>query len=225
MSEVEPYTEEYIQEQLKDMNRYNPDNQPMLEDYVMQQVRDGTYDLDGNMALLKLYQFYPNSVRYEIILRVLLKGMMRLPQPDFVMYKSLLSSLTDPDMDKNVTRALEIHKLLEKCRFGRFWEELQAEHDMIIEFNGFEDAIRSYICGVISISFQRLSLENLKEFLGLANTQDVTEWIEKYGWTRDQGMVFVASQEEKVKSKSIVERVDLESLVPVMSLGARKIGK
>ena len=146
--------------------------------------------------------------------------MMRLPQPDFVMYKSLLSSLTDPDMDKNVTRALgksfhhlkwyftsspminpnlEIHKLLEKCRFGRFWEELQAEHDMIIEFNGFEDAIRSYICGVISISFQRLSLENLKEFLGLANTQDVTEWIEKYGWTRDQGTVFVASQEEKVK--------------------------
>ena len=112
---------------------------------------------------------------------------------------------------------------------------------MIIEFNGFEDAIRSYICGVISISFQRLSLENLKEFLGLANTQDVTEWIEKYGWTRDQGTVFVASQEEKVKvkthdksiwlsiplfqSKSIVERVDLESLVPVMSLGARKIGK
>ena len=80
MSEVEPYTEEYIQEQLKDMNRYNPDNQvtflicnpfwdqiqPMLEDYVMQQVRDGTYDLDGNMALLKLYQFYPNSVRYEV---------------------------------------------------------------------------------------------------------------------------------------------------------------
>ena len=38
----------------------------MLEDYVMQQVRDGTYDLDGNMALLKLYQFYPNSVRYEV---------------------------------------------------------------------------------------------------------------------------------------------------------------
>ena len=38
----------------------------MLESYVMQQVRDGTYDLDANMALLKLYQFYPNSVRYEV---------------------------------------------------------------------------------------------------------------------------------------------------------------
>ena len=113
------------------------------------------------------------------------------------MLLALLVSLGISQPSLNIN--LEIHKLLEKCRFGRFWEELQAEHDMIIEFNGFEDAIRSYICGVISISFQRLSLENLKEFLGLANTQDVTEWIEKYGWTRDQGMVFVASQEEKVK--------------------------
>ena len=132
----------------------------MLEAYVSQQVRDGTYDLDANMALLKLYQFYPDRVRYEvcsflkcsirsfifeinlshklkmypvvinlalneqpakadwswwnssskklfkIILAVLLKGMMRLPEPDFVMYKALLASLNDPDMDKNVKRAL-----------------------------------------------------------------------------------------------------------------------
>ena len=65
---------------------------------------------------------------------------------------------------------LEIHKLLEKCRFGKFWEELQAEHDMIIEFEGFEDSIRNYICGVVSASFQRLSLENLKEFLGVSRS-------------------------------------------------------
>ena len=73
-------------------------------------------------------------------------------------------------MDQNVKRALglqnntfvitctsfnlEIHKLLEKCQFEKFWKELKAEHDMIIEFHGFEDAIRNYICGVISISFQ-----------------------------------------------------------------------
>ena len=51
----------------------------MLEDYVMQQVRDGTYDLDGNMALLKLYQFYPNSVRYEVS-----------PQPSINLITSIL---------------------------------------------------------------------------------------------------------------------------------------
>ena len=45
-------------------------------------------------------------IQLQIILAVLLKGMMRLPEPDFVMYKALLSSLNDPDMDKNVKRAL-----------------------------------------------------------------------------------------------------------------------
>ena len=58
----------------------------------------------SDMRLVTIHSAYLNHDK--IILRVLLKGMMRLPQPDFVMYKSLLSSLTDPDMDKNVTRAL-----------------------------------------------------------------------------------------------------------------------
>ena len=40
--------------------------------------------------------------------------MMRLPEPDFVMYKALLASLNDPDMDKNVKRALGQFKISEK---------------------------------------------------------------------------------------------------------------
>jgi len=222
---VGPYTQEHIHNQLQDMNRYNPDNQPILEEYVMQQVREGSYDLDANMALLKLYQFYPNSTRNEIILSVLLKGMMVLPEPHFVMYKSLVVSLTDEDMDKNLRRAFEIHKILEQCRFARFWEELQAEHDMIVEFHGFEEAIRIYICGVIQNSFQRLSRDNLKEYLGLTKDGDLNEWMDRYGWTSDQGIVFIKNQEEIVKSKSIVEKVDLAGLVPVMRLGARTTGK
>jgi len=219
-----PFTQEFIHSQLQDMNRYNPENQPILEQYVTQQVREGSYDLDANMALLKLYQFYPNSISNEVVLSVLLKGMMALPEPHFIMYKSLVSSLTDDDMDKNVKRALEIHKILEQCKFAKFWEELQAEHDMIVEFVGFEDAIRDFICGVISSSFQRLSRDNLKEFLGLTKDGDLNEWIDQFGWSSDQGIVFIANQEEKVKSKSIVEKVDLAGLVPVMRLGARKIG-
>ena len=76
---------------------------------------------------------------------------------------------------------------------------MQAEHDMIIDFDGFKDSIRHYICGVISASFRRLSLENSKEFLGYSSTQDAQSWIDRPGWTRDQGIVFVASQEDKVK--------------------------
>ncbi|CBY09497.1 unnamed protein product [Oikopleura dioica] len=220
-----PFDPKSIHDRLKDMNRYNPENQPILEEYVLQQVREGEYDLDANMALLKLYQFYPNSIRHEIVLYVLLKGMMVLPEPDFVMYKALLSNLNDEDMDQSVRRSLEIHKLLEQCNYPKFWEALQIEHDMIAEFAGFEDAIRNHICGVITHSFQRLSRDLVKEFLGIQKEQDLNLWIERFGWKAEQNVIFVTSQEDKVKSKSIVEKVDLSGLVSVMRLGARKLGK
>ena len=34
----------------------------------MQQVREGSYDLDANMALLKLYQFYPSHLQNDVSL-------------------------------------------------------------------------------------------------------------------------------------------------------------
>merc|ERR1712080_106065 len=103
--------------------------------------------------------------------------------------------------------------MLEQCRFVKFWEELQTDHDLIQPCIGFEDAIREYICGVIQNSFQRLTRDNLKDFLGFSRDSDVNGWIERKGWGSDQGIVFVASQEEKVKSKSIVEKLDLSGLV------------
>merc|ERR1711970_588698 len=217
----EKITPESISERLQDMNRYNPDNQGILEEYVFQQVHEGTYDLDENMALLKLYQFYPHQTRHEIIVYVLLKALMNLPNHDFVLYKSLLTTLLDEDKDKNVKRVLEIHKMLEQCRFAQFWTEIQTDHDLVERLVGFEDAIRTYISGIIANSFQRLSRDNVKEFLGMNKEAEINSWIERNGWTGDQGVVFIASQEEKVKSKSIVEKLDLSGLVPVMTLGAK----
>jgi len=43
------------------------------------------------------------------------------------------------------------------------------------------------------------SRDNLKEFLGLTKDGDLNEWIDQFGWSSDQGIVFIASQEEKVK--------------------------
>lgn len=37
------------------INRYNPDNIPLLEEYVQHQIEEKKYNLDANLALLKLY--------------------------------------------------------------------------------------------------------------------------------------------------------------------------
>ena len=46
------------------VSRYNPENIKALEHYVELQAREKGYDLEANLALLKLYQFNPTFYRY-----------------------------------------------------------------------------------------------------------------------------------------------------------------
>jgi len=47
--------------------RYNPEILPQLEAYVAAQCEGGTYDLDANLAVLKLYQFHPDTTNVAVV--------------------------------------------------------------------------------------------------------------------------------------------------------------
>ena len=61
-----------------------------LEHYVEIQAHENTYDLEANLALLKLYQFNPGTYKTEIACLILLKALTNLPHTDFVLCKCLL---------------------------------------------------------------------------------------------------------------------------------------
>lgn len=91
--------------------RYNPKLQQQLEEHVAEQVRwtamasaaaaaglrrsvcssnappgqvkSGTYDLDANLALLRHYNFAPEGAKMGVVAHILIKALMRLPEPDF----------------------------------------------------------------------------------------------------------------------------------------------
>ncbi|CAG2122458.1 unnamed protein product, partial [Medioppia subpectinata] len=46
-----------IKQMLRGIDRYNPNNLGHLETYVLRQSLDNYYDLEANLAVLKLYQF------------------------------------------------------------------------------------------------------------------------------------------------------------------------
>lgn len=71
--------------------RYNPDNLTTLEKYVEIQSRENAYDLEANLAVLKLYQFNPHRFNMDITCQILLKALTNLPHTDFVLCKCLLS--------------------------------------------------------------------------------------------------------------------------------------
>lgn len=72
-------------------SRYNPENLQTLESYVDYQSRENTYDLEANLAVLKLYQFNPQRYNSNITCQILLKALTNFPHTDFVLCKCLLS--------------------------------------------------------------------------------------------------------------------------------------
>lgn len=73
-----------------------------MERYVEMQSKENTYDLEANLAVLKLYQFNPHSFNIDITCQILLKALTNLPNTDFILCKCLLT-------DKQVSSAFLLY--------------------------------------------------------------------------------------------------------------------
>ncbi|XP_021929092.1 eukaryotic translation initiation factor 3 subunit K isoform X2 [Zootermopsis nevadensis] len=168
-----------VAKMLTGIERYNPDNLQTLESYVEYQSRENTYDLEANLAVLKLYQFNPLRYNSNITCQILLKALTNFPHTDFVLCKCLLS-------EKHIT--------------------------------GFHDSIRKFVCHVVGITFQTVDRIVLAKLLGGVDDQTLKHWVKKYGWREeDNGMVFIANQDENIKTKNITEKIDFENAAAIMA--------
>jgi len=205
---------------LQGIERYNPENITLLESYVDAQVRENGYDLEANLALLKLYQFNSGLFNANAVFMIMVKALTNLPHTDFDLCKSLLP-LDFLDSNPTVKNILEMAELLETCKFKQFWERVKQEgcKEITDPIVGFEDSVRKFVCHTISITYQRIPEETLYELLGLSNEPEVEKWISRNNWKSDAqaGYVLVCSQDESIKTKKITEKIDLESVAQIMA--------
>uniref|UniRef100_A0A7N6FCI4 Eukaryotic translation initiation factor 3 subunit K n=1 Tax=Anabas testudineus TaxID=64144 RepID=A0A7N6FCI4_ANATE len=169
---------------LRGIDRYNPENLATLERYVETQARENAYDLEANLAVLKLYQFNPAYFQTQVTAQILLKALTNLPHTDFTLCKCMIDQTHQEE--RPIRQILYLGNLLETCHFQSFWTSLEENRELIDGITGFEDSVRKY-------------------------TQ-VKVWMNKYGWTENEdGQIFIFNQEESVKPKNIVEKIDFES--------------
>ncbi|EEC14082.1 conserved hypothetical protein [Ixodes scapularis] len=169
-----------VAQMLKGIDRYNPENLIKLENYVQIQATENMYDLEANLAVLKLYQFNPSNFKHDVVATILLKALTNLPHTDFVLCKCLIDQ--DRLSDPNITLALKLHYLLEM-----------------------------FVCYVVSMTYQNIDKVLLCNFLDIYSP-DLQKWIAQYNWKDlGNGSVFIANQEEIVKTKNITEKIDFES--------------
>jgi translation initiation factor 3 subunit K len=56
------------------------------------------------------------------------------------------------------------------------------------------------------------------KFLCVFTEQILKHWIKKYGWREEvTGMVFIANQDENIKTKNITEKIDFENAAAIMA--------
>uniref|UniRef100_A0A3B1KBB6 Eukaryotic translation initiation factor 3 subunit K n=1 Tax=Astyanax mexicanus TaxID=7994 RepID=A0A3B1KBB6_ASTMX len=175
---------------LRGIDRYNPENLATLERYVETQARENAYDLEANLAVLKLYQFNPAYFQTSVTAQILLKALTNLPHTDFTLCKCMIDQ--PHQEERPIRQILYLGNLLETCHFQSFWTSLEENRELIDGIAGFEDSVRKY-------------------------TQ-VKVWMNKYGWTEnEEGQIFIFNQEESVKPKNIVEKIDFESVSSIMA--------
>ncbi|XP_029642922.1 eukaryotic translation initiation factor 3 subunit K [Octopus sinensis] len=209
---------------LKGIDRYNPDNLTTLEQYVKMQVDENTYDLEANLAVLKLYQFNPGNYNESVAIYILLKGLTNLPHTDFNLCHCFLSAKNLSS--EEVQKVFFLADLLEKCQFKTFWSYWQSLSDdlphMVYDIVGFEDSIRKYICHVIGIGYDTISRKVFTELLGCIPEMQLNQWIAKYGWKLiDSDTIFIAVQEENIKTKNIKETITLENVAAIMTMASK----
>ncbi|XP_036327891.1 eukaryotic translation initiation factor 3 subunit K [Rhagoletis pomonella] len=215
MVKMENGQSQTIQEMLGCIERYNPDHLKTLEAYVEDQAKNNTYDLEANLAVLKLYQFNPHMLNFDITYTILLKCLTNLPHTDFVMAKCLL--LPQQMKDGTVQTIIDLADILERTDFTLFWQRAELNRALFRHISGFHDSIRKFVCHVVGITFQTIRKDLLKELLGGIEDSTLEQWIKKNGWKHQGKLIVIAVQDEKIKTKNITEKIEFDNLGGLMA--------
>lgn len=230
---------EEINKLLEGLDRYNVDNLSLFQSYVATQCSSGTFDIEANLALLKLYQFNTEIQRDEdTVINILVKGLVRFWAPDFMLALHLLpayvgevvkpqQSSTESaeassegayldNFSENVQKLLGLFRLLDASKYTEFWSTFESDDsyaDLVADVSDFETALRKSIAQTVEISARKLPVSVLQEWSNLSGNR-FQEWVTKtLGWSIEGSTVVIpANKENEAKPVVTSETVVFEQL-------------
>ncbi|XP_021749995.1 eukaryotic translation initiation factor 3 subunit K-like [Chenopodium quinoa] len=216
----------YTVEQLVALNPYNPDILPDLENYVNEQVMTGSYSLDANLCLLRLYQFEPERMSIQIIARILIKALMAMPASDFSLCLFLIPERVQ--MEEQFKTLIVLSHYLETARFRQFWEEASKNRHILEAVPGFEEAVQSYAVHILSLTCQRVPRAVLAEAInieGLALDKFLEQQVTECGWLLEKssgkGQIIILPRNEfnhPELKKNTADSIQLEHITRIFPI-------
>lgn len=201
---------------------YNPEHITALEEHLSWQIINNDYDFEANLALLRLYQFYPERFNAECARLVLLKAIISMSHSDFTLCKYLIH--LEHLSEEPLSQVVELGFFLETCRFSEFWTKVKENPKVFSAIPGFRESVCRFIVQIISQTYQRISKTLLMSFLDMSEN-DLKQFITQFEWfeitdnsncnsnsnCNDQ-LILINNHEENIKSIQIRERVNFDSI-------------
>eukprot|EP01134_Creolimax_fragrantissima_P006429 CFRG6429T1 len=199
---------------LNTLDRFNPDVLPVLHQYI----NEKEYNLEANIATLKIYQFNPDLTNKDVIITILLKSIMHLPGPDFHLCQCLMSE--ELLADELVIKVTYLYQLLDTCHFKQFWAALPENSDLfpVGGLDGFEDAVRKYVKDILMLTYVNIDRTLLMNFVNIQSDRDIDAFITECGWTSNGEVVALGTNlDETLKPRSIIENIEFENMATIMT--------
>ncbi|XP_037939292.1 eukaryotic translation initiation factor 3 subunit K-like [Teleopsis dalmanni] len=158
--------------------KYNPENLKSFEQLIEEQNGD-TYCLKLNMHLLRMYNAYPQLVNLKITRLILLKALSKLPYQHFNFARKYL--IWSQLIDDGIRVIIDMADLLENEDYEEFWMHYKQKATILPILDGFDEAIRKYIC--FKVGSTRTTVPCMEFKMKLAVDKEVLmKYITQLGW-------------------------------------------
>ncbi|KAI8075494.1 armadillo-type protein [Gilbertella persicaria] len=193
------------------VERYNPENVTVLEEYLTKQCESKEYDLEANLALLKLYQFNPSLAKEPVIVKILVKSLTAIPAPDFNLCLYLLAEHAHLESIEKLT---DLQQLLEQARYAKFWQSDLKPWTAVVP--NFESEIRRVVARVMAMSYQTITASALAANLGLTGDA-FDQFCASQQWQKSGDLVQIPiNKDNEAKAVVIRENIKFEQLTKVI---------
>jgi len=161
---------------------------------VNAQCSSGTYDLDCNLAVLKLYQFHPEKNNVDTVAKILVKALMQQPATDYLMCTYLIPErVQETEVVSNIAA---VAALLETCAFRQVWPALEPLQSGVLQaVPGFADAIRGFVLDTLQITYQGIPEAHVCASLNL-DAAALPALLAERGWSSKDGIVSVPANDD-----------------------------
>lgn len=195
-------------------DRYNPELLPQLEQNIEKQVMTQTYNLDTNLCLLRLYQFYPERVNTRILTQLLLKAVMALPNQDYELCRKMIPERLQ--LEEPIASLNNLVAQMNNARFKEFWQAYATMKESLDAVPGLKDACRRYAVHVLCSTYQTLPKTVIGETLALSGAAldaFIATQRAEAGWVlEDQNVVLPANEDNHPVAKKAAESIPFKTV-------------